>query len=55
MRAAAYVAAAIIALGIFLFIAASFAFAPTWIGLGMLAIASTTGIGLVMATPPREA
>ena len=38
MRAAT-IAASIVALGFYLFVAATFAFSPTWIGLGMFAIA----------------
>ena len=55
MRAAASVAVAIIAMGLYLALAATLGFTPTWIALGMLAIAATTGIGLVMAgAPPSE-
>lgn len=55
MRAAASLAVAIIAMGLYLALAATLGFTPTWIALGMLAIAATTGIGLVMAgAPPSE-
>jgi hypothetical protein len=52
MRAAAFVAGAVIAVGIYLAIAATFAFAPTWIALGMLAITATVGTSLVMTSAP---
>ena len=48
MRAAAFLAAAIVAVGIYLAIAASFTFSPMPIALGMLAIAATAAIGLVV-------
>lgn len=55
MRAAASIAVAVIAAGIYLALAATFGFAPAWIALGMLAIAATAGIVLVMASaPPSE-
>jgi hypothetical protein len=55
MRAAAFVAVALIAVGLYLALAATLGFTPTWIALGMLAIAATAGVGLVMAgAPPSE-
>ena len=54
MRAAALLAGAIIAVGIYLAIAASFAFSPTWIALGMLAIAATVAVALVVDSPTSE-
>ena len=56
MRAATYFAVAIIATGIYLFLAASFAFPAAWIALGSLAIASIAGMGLVVTSvpPPRR-
>jgi hypothetical protein len=51
MRAAASIAVALIVAGIYLAIAASLAFAPAWIGLGMLAIAGVTSVGLVVGSP----
>lgn len=53
MRAAAFVAAALIVAGIYLVIAATVGFAPTWIALGMLAIAGLTSVSLVVATPSQ--
>lgn len=54
MRAAAFFAASLVAIGLYLAIAAAFAFAPTWIGLGMLAISAVAAVGLV-ATSGRSA
>ena len=53
MRAAAFVAAALIVAGIYLVIAATVGFAPTWIALGMFAIAGLTSVSLVVATPSQ--
>jgi hypothetical protein len=47
MRAAAFFAASLVAIGLYLAVAAAFAFTPTWIGLGMLAIAAIAAVGLV--------
>ena len=47
MRAAAFFAASLVAIGLYLAVAAAFAFTPTWIGLGMLAIAALSAVGLV--------
>jgi hypothetical protein len=54
MRAAAFTSAAVIAIGAYLMIASTLAFTPTWIALGMLAIAVTVAITLV-ATDPHSA
>lgn len=54
MRTAAFAAGALIATGIYLAVAASFTFAPTWIALGMMAIAGVTSISLTLASPTRE-
>ena len=56
MRAATYFAVTIIATGIYLFLAATFAFPAAWIALGSVAIASSAGIGLVVTSvsPPRR-
>ena len=51
MRAAAYLPVAIIAIGAYLMIAATFALPPTWIALGVLSIAVTTAIAMVSVTP----
>jgi hypothetical protein len=53
MRAAAFLAASLVAIGLYLAIAAAFAFSPTWIGVGMLAIAAIAAVGLV-ATSGRS-
>lgn len=47
MRAAAFLAASLVAIGLYLAVAAAFGFTPTWIGLGMLAIATVAAVGLV--------
>jgi hypothetical protein len=49
MRAAAFLSAAIIAIGVYLMIASAIALGPTWIGLGALAIAASMAIALVGA------
>lgn len=57
MRAAAFFAASLVAIGLYLAAAAAFAFTPTWIGLGMLAIAAVAAVGLVATsggTTPGE-
>ena len=53
MRTAAFIAGAIIAVGAYLTIAAAFAFSPTWIGLGLLAIAVVGAIGIMSASSPQ--
>ncbi|MGZ8563762.1 MAG: hypothetical protein ACXWWU_09100 [Candidatus Limnocylindria bacterium] len=50
MRAAAFFAASLVAIGLYLAVAAAFAFTPTWIGVGMLVIASVAAIGLIMTS-----
>ncbi len=47
MRSAAYLAGTIIAIGLYLAISAAFAFTPTWIGLGLLAISAVAAIAHV--------
>jgi len=54
MRAAAFTSAAVIAIGAYLMIASFLAFTPTWIALGMLAIAVTAAVALV-GTDPQSA
>ena len=49
MRAAALLSVAVIAIGAYLMIAAALALSPTWIVLGMLAIAVTSAIAIVSA------
>ena len=51
MRAAALLSIAIVAIGAYLMIAAALALSPTWIVLGMLAIAVTSAIAIVSAEP----
>ncbi len=51
MRAAAYLPVAIIAIGAYLMIAATFALSPTWIAIGVLSIAVTIAIAMVSVTP----
>jgi hypothetical protein len=50
---AATIAASIVALGLYLFVAATFAFSPAWIGLGMLAIALVGAATAVLADQPE--
>ncbi len=52
MRAAT-IAASIVALGFYLFVAATFAFSPTWIGIGMLAIALVGAATVVLTDQPE--
>lgn len=47
------VAASIVAIGLYLYVAATLAFTPTWIGLGMLAIALGGSVMLVVADRPE--
>ncbi len=47
MRAAAYLPVAIIAIGAYLMIAATFVFSPAWIAIGVLGIAVLAAIALV--------
>ena len=51
MRAAAFLSAAIIAIGAYLMIAASLNLTTTVIAFGVLAIATTTAIAIVGAQP----
>jgi hypothetical protein len=55
MRAAAFLSASIIAIGLYLLIAAAAAMSATWIVLGVIAIASTMAIGLMTSTSARRA
>lgn len=52
MRAAIF-AASIVTVGLYLGLAAAFAFTPTWIGLGMLAIALVAALAMVAADRPE--
>ncbi|HEX7171663.1 MAG TPA: hypothetical protein VF365_03525 [Candidatus Limnocylindria bacterium] len=47
MRSAVYFAGTIITLGLYVAAAAVFAFTPTWIGVGVLAIAAVAAAALV--------
>lgn len=53
MRAAT-LALSIVAIGLYLAVAAAFAFSPTWIGVGMLGIALLGAIAMVMADGSRS-
>lgn len=55
MRAAAFFATSLVAIGLYLAVAAAFAFTPTWIGAGMLAIAAVAAIGLVATSGSSSA
>jgi hypothetical protein len=50
---AAIFAASIVTVGLYLGLAAAFAFTPTWIGLGMLAIALVAALAMVAADRPE--
>lgn len=54
MRAAAFIAGSIIAIGLFLVLAAALAFTPTAIGLGLLAIALVTSVAFVVTDRPAR-
>jgi hypothetical protein len=54
MRAAAVIAAAVIAVGLYLAVAATLAISISWIALGILAIAVVSAMG-VMATEGSSA
>ena len=47
MRSAAFLSAAILAIGAYLMIAASLAISPSWIAVGVLAIAGSMAAALV--------
>ena len=50
---AAIASASIVTIGLFLGLAAAFAFTPTWIGLGMLAIALVAALTMVVVDRPE--
>lgn len=50
---AAIASASIVTIGLFLGLAAAFAFTPTWIGLGMLGIALVAALTMVVADRPE--
>ena len=47
MRPAAFFAATLVALGLYVAVAAAFAFTPAWIGIGALAISAVSAVTLV--------
>jgi hypothetical protein len=47
MRPAAFFAGTLVALGLYVAVAAALAFTPAWIGLGSLAIATVAAVSLV--------
>jgi hypothetical protein len=47
MRPAAFFAGTLVALGLYVAVAAAFAFTPAWIGIGSLAIATVAAVSLV--------
>ena len=53
MRAAAFSAASLVAMGTYIALAAPFAFSPLWIGIGLLTIAVATAIVYLATTPAR--
>lgn len=50
---AAILAASIVGVGLYLGLAAAFAFSPTWIGLGVLAIALIGAVLMVLSDAPE--
>jgi len=52
MRAAAFIAAAIIAAGIYLAVAATLTLPTSWIALGILAIAVVAALGVMVSERP---
>lgn len=52
MRAAAFIAAAIIAAGIYLAVAATLTLPTSWIALGILAIAVVAALGVMVTERP---
>lgn len=55
MRAAAFSSASLVAMGIYIALAAPFAFSPLWIGVGLLTIAGVTAVVYLATTPARPA
>lgn len=51
---AAILAASIVSVGLYLALAAAFAFSPTWIGLGVLAIALVSAVLMVLSDAPER-
>jgi hypothetical protein len=55
MRTASFIAATIIAIGIYLLVASAVALPGAWIGLGMLGIGFVGAAGIVAANPAPSA
>ncbi|HEX2221330.1 MAG TPA: hypothetical protein VHK06_02280 [Candidatus Limnocylindria bacterium] len=55
MRTASFIAATIIAIGIYLLVASAVALPGAWIGLGMLGIGLVSATGIVAANPAPSA
>lgn len=55
MRAAAFSSASLVAMGTYIALAASLAFSPLWIGIGLLTIAVVTAVVYLVTTPARPA
>jgi membrane protein YdbS with pleckstrin-like domain len=55
MRAAAFSSASLVAMGVYIALAAPFAFSPLWIGIGLLTIAVVTAVVYLVFTPARPA
>lgn len=53
MREAAFMAGALVAIGLYLVLAASLRLTPGPIGIGVLAIAAVTAVAMVLTTEPR--
>lgn len=53
MRTASFVAGTIVATGIYLLMAAAFAYTPAWIGLGVLAISVTSALAVMVGSGRR--
>ncbi len=51
---AAILAVSIVSVGLYLGLAAAFAFSPTWIGLGVLAIALVGAVLMVLSDAPER-
>ena len=51
---AAILAASIVSVGLYLGLAAAFAFSPTWIGLGVLAITLVSAVLMVLSDAPER-
>lgn len=54
MRAASFLAATVIAIGAYLAVASIIGMSPSWIGLGILAIAVVASVTLVAVQAPEQ-